>query len=230
MSKEFGPNFSQKVRSGTRSQATDPLKRDRRDSHIRDIQHRDQPREDKADGPDFRSSASQGKSGVPRHMIHSPTNRDKWGALRRRGIRSSASRGKSGVLGRLMVHSLRNWDKRGSPHRCGIRSSAGQDDRGTQHRRGIHTLGERGNRDHPNSLGIDSSAVGRLDIHSLDIRKQDTDRRDIHTVGSRTHRPGNRNRCPVAAEVSWQLPQIFRLLHRSPLRARLPARRLPLLQ
>src|SRR5215471_9126698 len=106
MLKEFGPNFSQKVRSGTRSQATNPLKRDRRDSHTRDIRHRDQPREDedKADGPDFRSSPSQGKSGTPsRPMVHSPRNRDKRGAPRCRGIRSSASRGKPDVPSRQMT-------------------------------------------------------------------------------------------------------------------------------
>ena len=180
MSKDIGSKLSQKVRSGTRSQATNPLKRDRRDSHTRDIQHRDQPREDKADGPDFRSSASQGKSGVPsRQMIHSPTNLDKLGSPRRRGIRSSASRGKSGIPGRPMVHSPRNRDKRGAPHR-----------------RCIHRPGERGNWDQPNSLGI-----RRPLVDSPDIRKQDTDKREIRSLGSHTRRPGSRNRCPVVEEV-----------------------------
>ena len=163
MSKEFGPNFSQKVRSGTRSQATNPLKHDRRDSHTPDIQHRDQPREDKANGPDFRSSASRGKSGVPsRQMIHSPTNLDKLGSPRRRGI-----------------HSLANLGNRD-----------------TRHRRCIHSPGGPRDRDQPNSLGIRRPLVG-----SPNIRKQDTDKPDIRSLGRRSRRPDSRNRCPVAVEV-----------------------------
>ena len=79
------------------------------------------------------------------------------------------------------------WD---FPARLGIRSLEDRNKRGIPRR--LSSLRDRDNRDIPSNLGIRA-------VRIPDIRKQDTDRRDIHSLGTRM--PGSRNRCPVAVEV-----------------------------
>jgi hypothetical protein len=127
-----------------------------------------------------------------------PAREDKAGGS---DIRSPGNPGKQGVPSRPMIHSPGNRDERGTPHRRDIHSPADPGEPGSRRRPGIRRPGDRGHRARPNSLDIHSSAADRLGLHSLDIRKQDTERRDIRMVGSRTRRPGSRNRYSVAAEA-----------------------------
>jgi hypothetical protein len=87
-------------------------------------------------------------------------------------------------------------DSLDSPPRLGIHRLGVQNKRSAPSRLGIHILGEQNKRGIPNVRGNHSPAA-----RNPDIRKQGTDRRDIHRQGSRTRRPGSRNRCPVAEEV-----------------------------
>jgi hypothetical protein len=97
---------------------------------------------------------------------------------------------------RLSIRSLGDQNKRGVPRRLSIRSFGDRNKQDTLSRLGIHSLRDRDKRGIPNVRDNHSPAA-----RNPDIRKQVSDKRDIHRQGSRTRRPGSRNRCPVAVEV-----------------------------
>jgi hypothetical protein len=85
------------------------------------------------------------------------------------------------------------WDFR---RRLDIRSLADRNKQDALSRLSIRNLEDQNNRGIPSSLGIRRPLVG-----SPDIRKQDTDKRDIRSLGSHTRRSDSHNRCPVAMEA-----------------------------
>ena len=117
-----------------------------------------------------------------RFDIHGSGNWVQRGIRHRRGIRSPANRGQ--------------WDV---PRGRGIRSRAGRGGRIPQSRLDIQKPGDRRNREPPSNPDIHSPVADKLGIP--DIRKQDTGKRDIRSLGSHTRRPGSRNRCRVEAGV-----------------------------
>jgi hypothetical protein len=96
----------------------------------------------------------------------------------------------------LGIRSLEDQNKRDALSRPDIQNPEDRSSRGVPSRLGIHNLEDRDKRGIPNGRGNHSPAA-----RNPDIRKQGTDRRDIRSLGSRTRRPGSRNRCPVAVEV-----------------------------